>query len=70
MPVLPQQTVQEKLGLSTNSMILLYETLCLVMIGAATFLAPTRDHWLNPIVGGLLIGVAQATSVLFTRKTL
>ncbi|KIW23347.1 uncharacterized protein PV07_11555 [Cladophialophora immunda] len=66
----PQQTVQEKLGLSTNSMILLYETLCLVMIGAATFLAPTRDHWLNPIVGGLLIGVAQATSVLFTRKTL
>ncbi|KIY03399.1 uncharacterized protein Z520_00090 [Fonsecaea multimorphosa CBS 102226] len=64
------QTVQEKLGLSTNSMILLYEILCLGMILAATYLAPTRDHWLNPIVGGLLIGVAQATSVLFTRKTL
>ncbi|OAP63407.1 hypothetical protein AYL99_02634 [Fonsecaea erecta] len=65
-----QQTMQEKLGLSTNSMILLYEILCLGMIVAATYLAPTRDHWLNPIVGGLLIGVAQATSVLFTRKTL
>ncbi|OAL23551.1 hypothetical protein AYO20_10996 [Fonsecaea nubica] len=63
-------SVQEKLGLSTNSMILLYETLCLVMIGAATYLGPTRDYWLNPIIGGLLIGVAQATSVLFTRKTL
>ncbi|KIW97437.1 uncharacterized protein Z519_01021 [Cladophialophora bantiana CBS 173.52] len=65
-----QNTVQAKLGLSTNSMILLYETLCLMMVVAATYLAPTRDHWLNPIVGGLLIGVAQATSVLFTRKTL
>ncbi|EXJ67562.1 uncharacterized protein A1O5_09575 [Cladophialophora psammophila CBS 110553] len=63
-------TVHAKLGLSANSMILLYETLCLVVIVAATYLAPTRDHWLNPIVGGLLIGVAQATSVLFTRKTL
>ncbi len=63
-------TVQENLGLSTTSTVLLYEILCLVMITAATLLAPTRDHWLNPIVGGLLIGVAQATSVLFTRKTL
>ncbi|KAJ9610513.1 hypothetical protein H2200_005290 [Cladophialophora chaetospira] len=63
-------TVQENLGLSTTSTVLLYEILCLVMITAATLLGPTRDHWLNPIVGGLLIGVAQATSVLFTRKTL
>lgn len=63
-------TVQEKFGLSTPSTILLWEVLCLLMITGATYLAPTRDHWLNPIVGGLLIGVAQATSVLFTRKTL
>jgi uncharacterized membrane protein YedE/YeeE len=62
-------TVQETLGLSTTSTVLLYEILCLLMITAATYLAPTRDHWLNPIVGGMLIGVAQATSVLFTRKT-
>lgn len=63
-------TVQENLGLSTTSTVLLYEVLCLVMIAAATLLGPTREHWLNPILGGLLIGVAQATSVLFTRKTL
>jgi uncharacterized membrane protein YedE/YeeE len=40
------------------------------MIVAANNLAPTRDYWLNSIVGGLLIGIAQATSVLFTYKTL
>jgi uncharacterized membrane protein YedE/YeeE len=49
---------------------MLYETLCLIMIAAATYLAPTRQYWLNPVLGGLLIGVGQATSVLFTRKTL
>ncbi|KEF60896.1 uncharacterized protein A1O9_02460 [Exophiala aquamarina CBS 119918] len=67
-----KQTVQEQTGLSTASTILIYETLCLLMIAAATYLAPhTRQrHWLNPIAGGLLIGIAQATSVLFTRKTL
>lgn len=63
-------TLQEETGLSTTSIILIYELLCLAMITAASFLAPTRQHWLNPIVGGLFIGVAQATSVLFTRKTL
>lgn len=63
-------TVQEKFGLSTTSTVLLWEVLCLLMITGAAYLTPTRDHWLNPIVGGLLIGVAQATSVLFTRKTL
>lgn len=65
-----KHTVQDKTGLSTTSTILIYEILCLLMITAATYLAPTRQHWLNPIAGGLLIGIAQATSVLFTRKTL
>ena len=67
-----EQTVQDKTGLSTTSTVLLYELLCLVMITAATFLAPNgrHRHWLNPVAGGLLIGIAQATSVLFTRKTL
>ena len=66
----PRYTIQESLGISTTSTVLLYEILCLVMITAATYLVPARDHWLNPIVGGILIGIAQATSVLFTRKTL
>ena len=65
-----KHTVQDKTGLSTGSTVLAYEILCLLMIAAATYLAPTRQYWLNPIVGGLLIGIAQATSVLFTRKTL
>jgi uncharacterized membrane protein YedE/YeeE len=62
--------VHEKIGLSASSMILTYETLCILILVAASYLAPTRDHWLNPIVGGILIGLAQASSVLFTRKTL
>lgn len=66
----PKHTVQDKTGLSTTSTVLIYEILCLSMIVAATYLAPTRQHWLNPIAGGLLIGIAQATSVLFSRKTL
>ena len=66
----PKYTVQDSLGLSTTSTVLLYEVMCLVMITAATYLTPNLGHWLNPIVGGMLIGVAQATSVLFTRKTL
>ena len=66
----PKHTVQEKFGISTMSTVLIYEFLCLLMITAATWLAPTRDHWLNPIVGGIVIGIAQATSVLFTKKTL
>src|ERR1700761_1914500 len=41
-------TIPETLGLSTTSTVLLYEILCLVMITAATYLGPTRDHWLNP----------------------
>ncbi|KAK5061258.1 hypothetical protein LTR84_007800 [Exophiala bonariae] len=69
-PVPLKHTVQDKTGLSTTSTVLIYEVLCLLMITAATYLAPTRQHWLNPIAGGLLIGIAQATSVLFTRKTL
>ncbi|EXJ83020.1 hypothetical protein A1O3_06837 [Capronia epimyces CBS 606.96] len=63
-------TLQDQLGLSTASIVAIYELLCLVMITAATYLAPTRQYWLNPVIGGLLIGIAQATSVLFTRKTL
>jgi uncharacterized membrane protein YedE/YeeE len=62
-------TLQDKVGMSTTSIVLLYELLCLGMIAAAAYLAPTSNYWLNPVLGGLLIGVAQATSVLFTRKT-
>ncbi|KAI1616507.1 hypothetical protein EDD36DRAFT_137318 [Exophiala viscosa] len=65
-----KHTLQEQTGLSTATIVLIYEALCLMMITAATYLAPTRQCWLNPIIGGLLIGIAQATSVLFTRKTL
>ncbi|KIW18522.1 hypothetical protein PV08_02810 [Exophiala spinifera] len=65
-----KHTVQAKTGLSTPPVVFIYEALCVLMITAANYLAPTRKHWLHPVLGGLLIGLAQATSVLFTRKTL
>ncbi|KAJ4528215.1 hypothetical protein HRR83_000966 [Exophiala dermatitidis] len=65
----PKHTLQEQTGLSTGTIVAIYELLCLAMITVATYVAPTRPYWLSPVVGGLLIGIAQATSVLFTRKT-
>jgi uncharacterized membrane protein YedE/YeeE len=65
-----KHTIQEQTGLSTNNTILIYEAMCFLMIIAANLLAPAREYWLNPIIGGVLIGIAQATSVLFTYKTL
>ena len=66
----PQEhTVMQKTGLSTTSTVLLYEVMCLGMILGATYL-PRSEHWLNPIHGGIVIGVAQVMSVLLTKKSL
>lgn len=65
-----QHTIMQKTGMSTSAIVLGYEVLLLATITAANTLAPKGSHFLNPAVGGLLIGAAQATSVLFSKKTL
>ncbi|MCJ1250647.1 hypothetical protein MMC30_007875 [Trapelia coarctata] len=48
-----------------------YISLCLLAITVATFLAPfTYAAPIHPILGGLLIGAAQASSILLTGSTL
>ncbi|ETN36498.1 uncharacterized protein HMPREF1541_08776 [Cyphellophora europaea CBS 101466] len=65
-----KHTIMQKTGLSASAVVLGYETLLLAVITAANSLAPTGTYFLNPAVGGLLIGAAQAASVLFSKKTL
>ncbi|KAI9872174.1 MAG: hypothetical protein M1830_002000, partial [Pleopsidium flavum] len=62
-------TVQSKLNLNPNRVLLAYETACLAIITLATYLAPHDVRaQLHPVMGGLLIGGAQATSILLTSK--
>lgn len=65
-----QYTIMQKTGLSTSTAVLGSEILLLAVITAANSLAPRGPYFLNPAIGGLLIGAAQATSVLFSKKTL
>ena len=65
-----QHTVMEKMGWSVGGTVVGYEVALLAVIAAVNGLAPRGRYFLNPAVGGLLIGVAQATSVLVSRKTL
>ncbi|KPI42085.1 uncharacterized protein AB675_5541 [Cyphellophora attinorum] len=65
-----QHTLMQKTGLSTSKVVLAYEMLLLAMIVGAQTMAPQRQYWLNPVIGGLLIGVAQAASVGLSKKTL
>lgn len=62
-------TVQSKLGLSTSSVLLAYEAMCLSMIYLTQRFAPQGQTSLSPILGGMVIGAAQASTVLMTRRT-
>lgn len=62
-------TVQSKLGLNPTHVLLAYEAACLVIITLATSFVPHDPrNQLNPVIGGLLIGGAQAASILLTTK--
>jgi uncharacterized membrane protein YedE/YeeE len=63
-------TISQKTNLNPNLVLLLFEGLC---AGAVTFASrrdPNLRDRLNPIIGGLLIGISQLTSVLLTKSTL
>jgi uncharacterized membrane protein YedE/YeeE len=63
-------TLHEKYGYHINTVIFVYEALCLTMVGITTIFAPSKSAYFNPILGGLFIGGAQACSILLSRKTL
>lgn len=62
-------TVQSKLNIETNYAVLAYEMLCLALISLATILGPEGTSVpLHPLVGGALIGAAQAASLILTDR--
>ena len=64
-----EHTIMQKTGMSTSATVLTYELLLLATITAANTLAPIGKYFLNPVMGGLLIGAAQAASVVLSKKT-
>jgi len=60
-------TVHSKFGIETRYAILAYELLCLVFISLVTALGPKGTSVpLHPLLGGALIGAAQAASLILT----
>ena len=62
-----QHTVQTKFNLKSDHVLLAYEGMCLIIIIAASvFGLNGSSPWLHPVLGGALIGSAQAASLLLT----
>ncbi|CEI70704.1 hypothetical protein FVEN_g810 [Fusarium venenatum] len=55
-------------GWSANKVLIAYEITLLGILAAILAVAPRSETLLHPVVGGLLIGVGQLSSVLFTNK--
>jgi uncharacterized membrane protein YedE/YeeE len=65
------ETIASKCHLSPNKVLLAFEAACISVVTAATIMKPgSGDDVLNPVVGGLLIGGAQAASLLLTGSTI
>jgi len=65
-----QYSLAAKLGVQTGTVVLAYEALCIVMTVLAAKLLPNNPTSVNPILGGVAIGAAQALSLLLARKTI
>lgn len=60
-------TIQTKFNMNPNHVLLIYEVMCLAVVGVSTVFGLNRSApSLHPVVGGVLIGGAQATSLLLT----
>ena len=68
--LVPVHTVQSKLGIGTREVILAYEAACISVIALTSMAAPRDSSLLHPILGALLLGVAQAVSVVLRFKTI
>ncbi|PTD08469.1 hypothetical protein HYE67_005188 [Fusarium culmorum] len=55
-------------GWSANKVLIGYEITLLGILAAILVTAPRSETLLHPVVGGLLIGVGQLSSVLFTKR--
>jgi uncharacterized membrane protein YedE/YeeE len=64
-------TIGSKLGFDATKTLIAFEAMCAVMVAAAGAVTPTGPYsWIHPIAGGLLIGAAQAVSVMLTSSPL
>ncbi|KAH8724987.1 hypothetical protein GQ44DRAFT_827096 [Phaeosphaeriaceae sp. PMI808] len=60
-------TLQSKFGFGTPYTVLSYEVLCLIFISLVMMLDPTQNPiLLHPLLGGSLIGAAQAMALILT----
>ena len=67
-PVPRQHTIDSKFKIQPERVLLAYELICLIMItGSIAFGGiGARSHNLHPVLGGCLIGLAQAASLSLT----
>jgi hypothetical protein len=65
-------TIYESSKISSTKAILIYEIICLSIILTASYLLPEGHGFqrLNPMLGGLLIGGAQAASLVLTHASI
>ena len=64
-------TIQTKFDISPDRVLLAYEVMCLIIISISTVFGPNISApLLHPIIGGALIGGAQATSLFLTGSTI
>jgi uncharacterized membrane protein YedE/YeeE len=64
-------TIASKLGFDATKTFIAFEAMCAVIVAVASTVTRTGPYsWIHPIAGGLLIGAAQAVSVMLTSSTL
>lgn len=61
-------TIQGKLHLDPNYVLMLYEAAAGLMLALTTKINPHRGNLLHPITGGFLVGSGQIASLLFTKQ--
>jgi uncharacterized membrane protein YedE/YeeE len=67
-----KRTINEKFGWSKLNTVLGYEALCLAIVASASYFFPGRkgEGLVPAVLGGILIGGAQFTSLFLTGNTL
>lgn len=64
-------TIDQVLGIEPGRAMAIYETLCIGIVTAASYLAPDKEGVVvSGAVGGLLIGLSQFASLFLTSSTL